>query len=229
MSDKLARAVGAGQTIEVAGKEYRIRPIGLIALQEVQREALRSYKAAYLESWVDGATRYLKDSSEEIVSRKIDEVAAWDVADLPPKYVHDVSGVRWSRQICRWLAGKYGDLPDREATQRALLATALDTGEITIDRVKALGGGVVRRQRAPYDAWWCTATYEGMVTFVWAGLGGGRDGAPTRIEVQAWPLPKLIEAARIVEAVTVPAVGNTSRPVPKGGRRPNPRRRSVPG
>jgi len=206
MSDKVARAIGAGEMIEVDGKEYMIRPVSMKHLKEVQTEALRYYKRQFLKTFTDNAD-LLGDKATDILTAKMEEASRWDINDLPAKYINDVSVIKMNEHLVSWLKEKYGNISDSKNIQLAMVASALDAGEMSKDDILQLTGRVPPRVKVPYDAWWITATYEGMATMVWAGIGGPDSGV-SREEVQGWSVSKLHEAVTLTEKLTTPAVGN---------------------
>ena len=208
MSDKEARVLGAGDFLEVNGKEYHLRPIAMQQLHEVQRAAVVYYKREYLRTFAENADLLPPDHAASLLERKFEEVAKWDIGHLPAKIAYDVRLVNLTAQINVWLENEYGDLPDSDNTKRAMLAAALDSGKITADEVQQKTGTKPGRVQIPYDSWWVTAVYDGMVTFIWASLRSG-DAAADKGEVSRWPLSKIMEASRLVEKLTAPALGNT--------------------
>ena len=149
MSDELARAVGAGDEVTVKGKTYRVSPITIQELQEIQRQAIRSYKRDYLASYAENLDLLPEDAREGRLEAKLDEVSRWDVGDLPVKMAYDVSKVKINDKLQKLLAEEYGDLPDTEAGKRAVLATALDAEVVTMQQVEKLTGPKPRRGRVP--------------------------------------------------------------------------------
>ena len=209
MADAEARALGAGNTIDVDGKQYKILPIGMRQLHEVQRTAVGYYKREYLRTYAENMDFLPPDRAADLIERKMEEVARWDVGDLPVKMAYDVRGVPLNAKLVDALETEYGELPEGDGAKYAVLSSALDAGKIDADQVEKLTKVRPRRLRVPYDTWWVTACYEGMITFILTSLRASHPEA-TAAEVGAWPLPKIMEAARIVEGLTAPAVGNTS-------------------
>lgn len=216
MSDKEARAVGAGERLDVpvpdgkggtVVKEYYVSPIEFRVLQEIQREAIKYYKRQYLSTFADNKD-LLGDSFKDIMIAKMEEAARWDVDDLPRKDAHDVSGVPITRQLRSAMEDIAGDIGEGDNAARATLSTLLDNGQVTREQVKAMTGANVRFGKVPYDTWWITAVYEGMIEFVYRSLTP-RHPDLRREEVCTWPLPSIYQLARLAERVTAPAVGNT--------------------
>lgn len=208
MSDKEARALAAGDTIEVNGVEYRLRPVGMRQLHEVQRSAVDHYKREYLRTYSANMDLIPEEHRASMMERKLDEVARWDVGSLPTKIAHDVRSIPITPALIKWLENEHDDVPETESGKRAVVAAALDSGKLTVEVVREMTKERPARIKIPYDSWWVTATYEGMVAFIRASLqaGGSQVG---RDDVMSWPLSKIMEAARKVEAVTAPSLGNT--------------------
>lgn len=203
MSNDVARAVGAGAVIAVNGKEYRLAPLGLRQLQEIQKAALRSFKTQYLQTYIDNEAILPRGTIED----KLDEVARWDINDLPSRIVYDVAGVPINDELRERLRAIYPDMVE-ESSESSLLATALDTKEITATEVYELTDVKPRKGLVSYDLWWITARFDGQCVFVWASLQKNHPEV-TAEEVANWPMAKLVEASRTVESITSPAVGNT--------------------
>ena len=208
MSDDVARAVGAGDTIEVNGKTYYVSPITIQELQEIQRAAIRSYKREYLSSYAENLDLLPEEMQQGKLDAKLDEVSKWDIADLPVKTAFDVSKVKFAPALEDLLEKEFGDLPETEAGKRAVLATALDAESITIQQVEDLTGCRPRKGRIPYDTWWITAKLDGIVAMTWAALKN-RHPELKKDEVARWPFPKRAEVARLAESLTAPDLGNT--------------------
>lgn len=207
MSDKMSRAVAAGEMIEVDGKEYTIRPISMKHLKEIQSVAFKYYKRQLLQTYSENAD-LLGEQANDLLMKKMEEVSRWDVSDLPNRFVYDVSILEKDLpKLEKWIKQKFGDLPNKASVKLSMISSALDSEELKPEELKKLVGKIPPRLKVPYDAWWVTATYEGIVTLVWAGLGG-LDGEVTKKEVQSWSLDKLYEAASVAEKLTAPMAGN---------------------
>jgi hypothetical protein len=202
-TDREARALAAGGTVTVEDKEYKLRPVRARQLTELERESLKYYKRQYLETFTDNAD-LLGDSID--LSAKVDEVAKWTLDDLPQKIVHDARNVPVTKKMEKWIVEKYGEKPDGDAAYKAVVTTALDSGDITVEKVKELTGAIPRMGKARFDQWWVTACVHGMISIIRASLNGH---AKDEVEgVDDWPLLKVTEAARIVESLTSADLGN---------------------
>jgi len=207
MSDKVARVLGVGETLTVDEKEYHISPIELRQLHEVQREAIKFYKRQYLQTYADNLDLLSNGNASSLMEKKLEEAARWDVSDLPVKAAYDVTKIPINEKLKAALEDEFGELPEEESAQRALLATALDSDKISGNMVKSLTDRWPHKINIPYDTWWVTASYDGMITFVWSSIQINHPEM-TKVQVSGWSMAKIIEAARIVERLTVPAVGN---------------------
>jgi len=208
MSDAVARVLGSGETLIVDGKEFHISPIELRQLHEVQREAIKFYKRQYLQTYADNLDLLDNGSAASLMEKKLEEAARWDISDLPVKVAYDVTKIPINEKLKAELEDEFGELPDEETGQKALLSTALDSEKISGNKVKSLTGRWPHKVNIPYDTWWVTASYDGMITFVWASIQINHPEM-TKAQVSGWSMAKIIEAARMVERLTVPAVGNT--------------------
>lgn len=208
MSDKEARALAAGDVIDVNGKEYRISPVGMRQLHEVQREAVKYYKRQYLATYSENLDLFPEGQRADLLAKKFDEVAKWDVGNLPVRLAYDVRAVPINEKIRSALEDEFDELPENEVELRFLLAAALDRELISFDDVVKLTGIRPRKARIPYDSWWVTAVREGMIAFVAASLKANHPEA-TKADVEAWPLAKIVQAARLAESITSPDLGNT--------------------
>jgi len=206
--DREARILGAGETIEVEGKEYRLRPVVAQHLCDLERDALRHYKRQYLQTFSENADLLGDGEAVKMLRDQMAEVAKWDLHDLPQKEAFDVSRVPVSRRLNRWIEENFGEKPETEAGSRAVVANALDTGKLTAKRVKDLAGVGPLCGRIRYDQWWVTASMAGMIAFITTSV---RTEHPelTREEVARWPFAKIAEAARKVESITSASMGNT--------------------
>ena len=208
MSDAEARAFAAGDTVEVQGKQFKVVPLNMQQLHEIQRAAVKSYKREYLSTFAENLDLLPKDQAAGMMADKLEETAKWDISDLPVKMSYAVGSVPMNDKLVKLLRAEYGDLPDGETARRAVLATSLDSGAVSPTDVQKVTGTRPRRVRVPYDSWWVTASYDGMITLVWASVTKNHPKT-TKEQIGGWPLAKLAEAARLVEHLTSPAVGNT--------------------
>jgi len=211
MSEREARALGAGSTITVKGKEYRLQPLAVQQLCDLEREALKYYKRQYLETYTENAD-LLGDGAQGLIERKYEEAAQWGLDDLPKKTAFDVSRVpvndrlkAWARAFQEETGGEDEELTDRRV--RALITTALDQERLNSKQVKKMTGRMPVQGRVRYDQWWVTGCYEGMVSFIHSSI---RHEHPTvtKKNIREWSVASVIESAREVETVTTPDLKN---------------------
>lgn len=206
-TDREARMLAAGDTIEVDGKTYRLRPVRVQSLCDLEKDALSFYKRQYLITFKENAD--LVEESSELIQKKLDEVARWGVDDLPKREAFDCSSIPVTEELKKWLTEKFEieDEFSNETMARMFLTTALDAGHIKTDKVKEMTGRTPRRGLVRYDQWWITSCVEGMVSFIYSSL---RQEHPelSRRDVANWSFGKLTEASRLVERLTVASVGN---------------------
>jgi len=216
MAEQEARVLGSGVFITVDGKEYKLSPIGMGALQEVQREAVKAWKRDCLQAYKEGLKLLDLDPESEmtLLRAKLDELTPKQIDDMPRKDAYNVSmfdlteSGKYGEALYDLLEKVHGERPDREAQAGALLMAALDGGDVTPEEVEKITGTAPKRTRIPYDTWWITASYEGALTFVFHSVKIEHEEVVLK-DVASWPLPKIMEAAANVESLTAPAVGNT--------------------
>jgi hypothetical protein len=203
--EREARIVAAGETVEVNGSEYKLRPLVAQHLCDLEREALRHYKRRYLQTFVENDD--LLRESEGVIERKMEQVARWDLSDLPQKDAFDTSLVPITKKVRQWVDKFAGEKTRTDVGVRALLANALDNGRLEPEELKQMSGRAPLRGRVRYDQWWVTSSMEGMVAFIALSV---RSEHPElkKGDIAQWPFPKIAEAAGIVERLTSAAVGN---------------------
>jgi hypothetical protein len=206
MAESEANAVAAGRYISVGGREYHLTPVAFQTLQEVQQEALRTYKRRYLQTYRDNLDLLPPEEADGAMARKIEEVAKWTVRDLPKKLAYSCASCPVTPEARDWVAKHYGARSEADDVIRYLLTTALDAGQITPDEVERLCGVGPGFGHVQYDLWWVTADREGMAAFVHAALW--KEHKLTREEIGSWPMVSVVEAARSLEMLTAPDVGN---------------------
>ena len=206
-TDREARMLAAGDTIIANEKEYRLRPVRSQQLCDLEKDALAFFIENYLETYKRNA-EILGSDYRSIIERKLDEVARWDVSNLPSKKAFDCSRIPATDKIKEWVKSHY-DVPDdaSDITYIVLIATALDSEEITEQQVRDLSGKLPRKGSVRYDQWWVTGSARGMISFIYNSI---RIEHPevTLEEISNWPFTKLAEAARKVEKITTTSMGN---------------------
>lgn len=213
MSDREARALGAGVFVTVKGKEYELSPISIRDLSVLQKECLQSYKNGFIDTYAQNCSVF-GDRGLSILEKKVDEAAKWDTRDLPKKMAYSTDDIPLNDEIKARLKEIYGYEPANDDSWRALISTALDQEHITSDEVESITGKRPDQGLISYDQWWVTASTEGWISFVFMSIRQ-KDPTVTREEICQWPPHELIMAARRVENLTTPAVGNTSSPSPE--------------
>lgn len=205
MSDSTSRVLGASAFITVHGTEYRLAPISMALLAEMEREALRAYKRQYLQTYLDVADSLPAGKIDQL----LEDVAKWDTGQLPSRKAHSCKEVEITPEITDKLVALYGEIVRKLMPQtfRALLTTALDEERITVDEVEKATGTAPRLGWIPYDMWWTSGTHEGRLLFVWASLQ--EHHKLSKAEINKWPPISIVEAGKLVEQITVPEVGNT--------------------
>lgn len=209
MGDKEARALGAGVTANVGGKEYSIKPITLGLLQQLQREAMASYKKSVIATYAESMDA-LGDVGPVLLEKKLDEVSKMQIDDLPKRVAYTTNHLPVSGKLRKELVRVFGDdtiLEQPEAQVLELLAVAMDQKSVSTEDVEKLTGKRAVVSRIPYDSWWVTASYEGMIALIYTSLS--QEHEVSREEIGKWPMKDIAEVARAVESVTAPDMGNT--------------------
>lgn len=214
MSDREARALAAGDEIEVNGISYRLRPAVAQHLCDLERDALRHFKREYLQSYRDGLSLMENGDAKGLYQKKLEEVAAWDLSCLPQKDAYDVSMVPITAEVKAWLKSTFGTESENDDAARALLGNALDTRKLTSEQVVSMSGGVAPfKGRIRYDQWWVTASFEGQVSFLTTSVRYEHKEITSQ-DVAGWPISKIIEGAKMVERLTTAELGNISDSLP---------------
>lgn len=209
MPEDMARAVGAAgaMSVTIAGKECTVRPLGIRELTEAERDCIQRYKRSYLKTFADNIDLF--PNGTDLLERKMEEAARWDVDDLPTKCACDPNKIKVTDGLENWLKEQFelkGKITKKRYQQ--LAATAIDQELMSVDEYKTMTGREVKRTKVPYVNWWITGSFEGMITFVWICFR--KDGI-TRDEVLdelSENQSLLIELSREIERLTAPAVGN---------------------
>jgi len=220
MSDDVARAVGAGsnESVVIDGVVCSVRPLNLRELGELERECLKRYKRAYLETYAENLDLLPEVSKQELLAGKLEEVARWDVKDLPLKKVFEATKVPLTDAAAKWAVAQYGadalgnSSSDVVRRQRLgnLVVTALEDGSLSLEQYRAITGRDARGVSVGYVNWWITATFDGQIEMVYSCF---RHNGITRdalcAELSRNPAV-LVQITREIESLTAPTVGNTS-------------------
>lgn len=211
--DREARALAAGECIAIQGDDgrevqFRLRPIAAQHLCDLERDALKFYKRQYLSTFAENSD-LLNGEAAGLMSRKMEEVAGWDLENLPKKTSYSAEGLPVTPAVRALIAekGPGGEEPADDDAARGVLTFMLDTKATTPDEVARAAGKRPAAGTVRYDQWWVTARLEGMVAFILASVRHDHP-AVTREEVARWPLNKIVEAAQTVQRLSVPALGN---------------------
>lgn len=204
-TEREAKALASGDIITVKGKDYKLRPVVAQHLTDLGYESLREYKRTYLQTYKDNADLLGEDASD-VLRDKVDVVAKWTVADLPQMTAYDVSKVKVTEKLKKWIKQKFDEIPDTDEACRDVISTCLDSKDITPQKINELTGTSPRRGNIRYDQWWVTASFAGMISFIKSSM---KDYPMEEVEkVSQWPFLKVIEAARIVERISSVDLGN---------------------
>jgi len=202
-----ARAVAAGSRLKILGVEYRLEPLTLQSLQEVQQAAFKSFKRDYLQTYQENISLLEPEQRVGLIERKLEEVARWAMSEMPSQRAYSAANCEITEAARKWAESKYESTDLSDMTIRNLLTTALDSKEIAPAAVALMCGTPPLTGMIPFDLWWATASREGMLTFVHASLLQTHKKI-TRETIASWPLVDLVIAAREIESLTKPVAGN---------------------
>lgn len=220
MSEDIARIVASegAETVQIGGKTCTTRALSLRELGEIERECLNLYRRSYLESYSQNGDLLPVNLKEKLMIEKFEESARWDVSDLPLKEVYDPARLVVNDSLIEHLAvifdftsGQFDKLDEKTKKKQyqRLTATALEQGELSEDDYTRMTKNKPRKAKAGYVQWWITATYEGMLTMVWAAF---KHNGVTKDEVSATlgkDLTMLVNLSREIEKLSAPSSGNT--------------------
>lgn len=210
MGSREARVLAAGDSIDVVvgkkTKTYKLRPIGVQHLCDLEAEALRYYKRQYLRTFSDNAD-LLGKSGNGLVEAEMRRVARWDLHDLPQKDAYDVSRVPVTDELRAWVEEAYGEVPEEDREVLSLVSVSLDSEKLSSAELEKLSGRKPLKGRVRYDQWWVTASMNGMVLWIYTSVRYEHPEV-TKEDVLRWPFSKIAEASRKVEALTSAEMGN---------------------
>lgn len=208
MSEEMARALGASSpmTVQIGNKECQVRPLGIKELTEAERDCLERYKDAYVATYIRNAPKL--PGGGELLERKLEEAARWDVNNLPEKEAHNPAKVELTAPLKKWLRGQFDLDGAGNNRYKRMAAAALDSEILSAEEYEKLVGKKPVKQAVPYVSWWITGCFEGMITFVWICFR--RDGITReQVEDELGHNPALLmEISREIERVTAPDSGN---------------------
>jgi hypothetical protein len=213
MADDTARALGAasGAEITIKGKAYKIRPLSARELSELERIAVRRFKRRYLETFAENLDLMPEGTGDAFMRSRMEECAKWDVNDLPEKYVYDCSRVPITNKVKKWIRDEMLVPDSSELTDtsiRSLVSNSLDNESLTQDKCKELTGVRPRKLRTGYVNWWVTAEVDGMVEMILLCIDDKDITKDDLFDAFAENQSGIIDAAREIETVSVPAAGN---------------------
>lgn len=206
MGDVEQRMVAAGDEIEVNGKKFKLRPVRIQHLCDLEKQSLRYFKKQYLQTFIDGQ-ELMGNGFQDVVTRKMEEIALWDLDDLPRKDAYDVSSIPVNQKVKEWIKDSFDLAPKDDKGCQAVLSNALRTKRITPEEIKEMSGVAPLHGKIRYDTWWVNGCYEGMIEFIYSSV---RYEHPelTREELKQWPLLKVVEAASTVDKLSSADLGN---------------------
>ncbi|KKN88378.1 hypothetical protein LCGC14_0249410 [marine sediment metagenome] len=211
MSEKMARALGAGGStiVMIAGKECMPRPLGIMELSEVERDCLERYKRSYLKTFSDNADLIPENEGIKLLRGKMEEVATWDVGDLPAKYAHDPDKLSITKGLRKWLQSEM--LVDKDASSKQLkrvCATALDREMLSAKLYERKTKEKPAKMKVPYVNWWITGSFDGMISLVWTCFKGNGVTREQVAELMVKDPAMLAGLSREIEHLSAPEVKN---------------------
>jgi hypothetical protein len=217
--DRESRMLAAGEAFKVKEpaedngereeKTYKLRPVRIRELTELEKESLQAYKMEYLQTFKAGLK--LLDSPEgndDRLLQEVQRVGNWNLSNLPQKEAFGVGPVPITAEIKSWVEKQYGITPSTDLGIKAVMLNALDTGAVAPEDIKKMTGKFPLRGQVRYDQWWITGTLEGMLSFVHLSIRQCHPEVTKDWIKDKWSYIRLIEAARIVEDITSASVGN---------------------
>lgn len=215
MSEDVARALGAGVTsdLKIKGKVYKLRPLTVKELTEIQRTCLKRYQRQYMETFKNNIDLLADtpDKQQDLLSAELQKVSRWGLDDLPVKEVYDASRVTVTPELKAWLRVNLGASENVLATEtkcRQLVTTALDGAVLTPDVCFKLTGTVPSVIKTGYANWWVTGSSEGMIHFVWLSIRSDEVSEQDIENEISGQYESIVLAARDVEKISVPDLGN---------------------
>jgi hypothetical protein len=209
MPENVARAVGAkGRAFAIAGKEYQLRPLGIRELMEVERDCIERYKRRYLETYKSNLDVLPENVRADLLMKKLDEVARWDIDDLPAKDAYDPSRIKLTDSLKKWLVEYWGIEGVDDMVLARMTAAALDQEALLPDKYKELTGCAAPCVKVSYVDWWTTGAYEGMVTTLWVCFSKQGVIREQIMDEFGTSLAKLNEMARELDKLSAPQMGN---------------------
>jgi hypothetical protein len=146
------------------------------------------------------------------MEQKVDESSRWDIGNLPPKFAYESRDIKVTDTLKVWLVQVMGipsNKMDKEEQAQRMTAVAMDQEILSERRYMELTGEQPPfKQKVPYVNWWISASYDGMISFVWICF---KPCGVTREEVMndlGGDMLKLAEVSKEIEQLSVPAVGN---------------------
>jgi len=198
--------MAAGDSIEINGKTYRLRPIVVQHLLDLERAALAYYKRQYMETFQANAD-LLGEDAEKIVQRELMKVARWDLSDVPRKDSYDAVLCPVTEELKKWLETNVGEVPADDDSIRFVVTSLLDQGAVSADEIQEMTGRRPLVDKVRYDQWWITGTAAGKMSFILSSIRHEHPEVDESV-VAAWTFVQLNEASRKVDALTVASLGN---------------------
>jgi len=211
MADDIARAVGAGvEPIMIGGKECKVRPLTIKELAEVERACLKLYRASYLSTWAENLEVLPENVRKDIMEKKLEEAARWDVSDLPPKPGHDPDRIEMTTQLRDFMENELGlvDHKDDEMRAKRLTAIALDQKLLDARTYKKLSGKGPKVTPINYSQWWISSTFDGRIAMLTACMSPCGVTQDEIIEAFRSDNALAMRISSQIEELSSPSVGN---------------------
>lgn len=211
--DDVARAVGAGKSVKIDGIECKLKPLSIKELTTLERDCLSFYRSSYLSTYKENAHILGEKAGIDFLIKKMEEAARFDIGSLPPKYEYDRDKIPLNRRLFDWVednmqgydkANKLGS----DIKNKILVKAALESGLLSEEQYVELVGTVPHKTTIPYVSWWISSTMEGRLGMVYHSLAHTGISKERLEEVFSERPELLVELAREVEHLSVPAAGN---------------------
>lgn len=219
MAEDVTRAVGGAgaQKITIAGKDCTVRPLSLRELGEIERECLNQYRESKLE-YLQRTAKYLPDGEgAKLLREKLEEMAAWDVKNLPLMKVYDPDRLIVNPKLREWIVEHVGskeieaesDEKKRDRLLQRMTAAQLDMGALSEDEYKKLVGSPPISIKTGYVNWWITGSFSGMLELAYKAFQHNGITREQVSEALGQNMSLLIQLSREIESLSAPQPGNT--------------------
>ena len=219
MAEDMARALGAGdpEPLIIAGVECHPRALAMRELAELERLCLSDYRKSYIKTFSENLEYLPEANANAYMEKKIEEASKFDLHTLPVKYSYDPTKIPVTAALAGWLDTNLDGYSEpvknetekqKEQRIQLLAATAIESGLLAEEDCQIMVGKPLKKSKVPYVSWWVSTTFSGRMAMAWMAFskcGITRE----QFEDALGNDPRLLaNAARRIQALTVPSVGN---------------------